>query len=75
MLLDDRNERAGVKFNDAELIGIPIQINVGRKADENVVEYGLRRTGIKEEINVDEIIEHIEKEFKFQNVICPKNND
>ncbi len=75
VLLDDRNERAGVKFNDAELIGIPIQINVGRKADESVVEYGLRRTGIKEEINVDEIIERIEKEFKFQNVICPKNND
>jgi prolyl-tRNA synthetase len=43
VLLDDRDERAGVKFKDADLIGIPIRITVGGKASEDVVEYKLRR--------------------------------
>lgn len=47
VLLDDRNERAGVKFNDAELIGIPIRVNVGRRADEGIVEFALRRNSEK----------------------------
>lgn len=42
VLLDDRNERAGVKFKDADLIGIPIRINVGRKVAEGLVEFRLR---------------------------------
>ncbi len=42
VLLDDRNERVGVKFTDAELIGIPVRIAVGRQAAEDVVEYRLR---------------------------------
>ncbi|HOK44134.1 MAG TPA: proline--tRNA ligase [Thermoclostridium caenicola] len=42
VLLDDRNERAGVKFKDADLIGIPIRINVGKKALEGLVEFKLR---------------------------------
>ena len=42
VLIDDREERAGVKFKDADLIGIPIRITVGRKAAEGKVEYKLR---------------------------------
>ena len=38
MLLDDRDERAGVKFKDADLVGIPYRINVGKKAAEGQVE-------------------------------------
>lgn len=38
-MLDDRNERAGVKFKDADLIGIPVRIVVGKKCGEGVVEY------------------------------------
>ena len=42
VLLDDRNERPGVKFKDADLLGIPVRITVGKKAGERVVEYKLR---------------------------------
>jgi prolyl-tRNA synthetase len=44
VLLDDRDERAGVKFKDADLIGIPYRINVGRRAAEGVVELVTRAT-------------------------------
>ena len=43
VLLDDRNERPGVKFKDADLIGIPVRITVGKKAAEGIVEYKLRQ--------------------------------
>jgi prolyl-tRNA synthetase len=43
VLLDDRDERAGVKFKDADLFGIPVRITVGKKAAADVVEYKLRR--------------------------------
>ena len=44
MLLDDRDERAGVKFKDADLVGIPYRINVGKKAAEGKVELVTRST-------------------------------
>lgn len=44
VLLDDRKERVGVKFNDRDLIGIPLRITVGKKADEDIVEFSERRT-------------------------------
>ncbi|HWQ79529.1 MAG TPA: proline--tRNA ligase [Anaerovoracaceae bacterium] len=48
-LIDDRKERAGVKFKDADLLGIPVRITVGKKAAEGVVEYKLRKeTGFSE---------------------------
>lgn len=43
VMLDDRDERPGVKFKDADLIGIPIRITVGKKAGEGIVEYKLRK--------------------------------
>ena len=59
-LLDNRNERAGVKFTDRELIGIPIQITVGKKADEGIVEFSLRKDGQKTEVftaDIDKLIQ------------------
>jgi len=56
VMLDDRDERAGVKFKDADLIGIPIRINVGKKAGDNIVEYKLRRGGETVEITSEEAI-------------------
>lgn len=56
VLLDDREERAGVKFKDADLIGIPIRITVGRGAADNMVEYKLRSCPDKEDIPADEAI-------------------
>src|SRR5699024_6991369 len=44
VLYDDRDERAGVKFADSDLIGIPYRITVGKKADEGIVECKVRQT-------------------------------
>lgn len=66
VLLDDRKERPGVKFKDADLLGIPVRITVGRGAADGMVEYKLRRDAEKEEISAEESIkravELIEKE-------------
>ncbi len=56
VLLDDRNERPGVKFKDADLLGIPVRITVGRGAVNGQVEYKLRREADKEEISSDDAI-------------------
>ena len=55
VLLDDRAERAGVKFKDADLIGIPFRITVGRKTTEGLVELTERRTGLSEDVTIEEI--------------------
>lgn len=56
VLLDDRKERPGVKFKDADLLGIPVRITVGKLAGEGKVEYKLRRDADKEEITIEEAI-------------------
>lgn len=56
VMLDDRDERPGVKFKDADLLGIPVRITVGRGAADGVVEYKLRRDVEKEELPVSEAI-------------------
>ncbi len=63
VLLDDRNERAGVKFNDRDLIGIPIRITVGRKAEEGIVEYSLRKEEKNTDIKGDEVKNKVLEEF------------
>ena len=63
-MLDDRDERAGVKFKDADLLGIPHRINVGRRAAEGVVEYKQRREKAAEELTVDEAVQRIIKAVK-----------
>jgi prolyl-tRNA synthetase len=54
-LLDDRDERAGVKFNDADLIGIPFRITVGKKIKDGKVELLTRATKTSEDIASDSI--------------------
>lgn len=56
VLLDDRKERAGVKFNDRDLIGIPLRITVGKRAVDGVVEYSTRKLRENEEVSVEEAI-------------------
>lgn len=55
VLIDDRDERAGVKFNDADLIGIPIRITVGKKIKEGIVEFKLRNSSEVLDIKVEEV--------------------
>lgn len=63
VLLDDRNERAGVKFKDAELLGIPMRITVGRGITEGEVEFKLRTAVEAEVVKLDEIYTKINDEF------------
>lgn len=56
VLFDDRDERAGVKFKDADLIGIPVRIVVGKKCGDGIVEYKLRNSGNAEEKSIDDAI-------------------
>ena len=58
-LLDDRNERAGVKFKDSELIGIPVRIVVGKKCGEGIVEYKERRAENSVEKTVDDAVNDV----------------
>lgn len=60
-LLDDRQERPGVKFADSDLIGLPIRITVGKKAAEGIVEVKVRKTGEMQEVHKDELIEVVSK--------------
>lgn len=55
VLVDDRNERAGVKFADADLIGCPIRITVGKKAVDGIVEVKIKRTGEMVEVRKEEL--------------------
>ena len=63
VILDDRDERVGVKFNDLELIGIPIRITVGRKAEEGIVELKFRNSEETLEVKIEEINEIINEKI------------
>ena len=65
VLLDDRDERPGVKFKDADLVGIPFRINVGRKVTEGTVEAVERSTGRSQDVTIGAIIEY------FQHILRP----
>lgn len=64
VLYDDRNERAGVKFNDADLIGIPVRVVVGKNASEGIVEVKRRDTGDSEDVHVNDLVIHLEKLYE-----------
>lgn len=57
VLVDDRNERAGVKFSDSDLIGLPIRVTVGKKAAEGIVEVKIKATGDTIEVHADNLLE------------------
>ncbi len=58
-LYDDRDERPGVKFADSDLIGLPVRITVGKKADESIVELKSRKSGETLEVKIENLIETI----------------
>ncbi|MDD2625648.1 MAG: proline--tRNA ligase [Bacilli bacterium] len=58
-LLDDRDERLGVKLNDMDLIGIPLRILVGKKSTDNIVEFKKRNSNDIEELSIEKAIEKI----------------
>ena len=59
VLVDDRKERAGVKFADSDLIGIPLRVTVGKKAADGIVEVKIRRTGETLEVKQEELVNTI----------------
>jgi prolyl-tRNA synthetase len=59
VLLDDRKASPGVKFADAELIGVPTILVVGRGLVNGLVEVKDRRTGEREEVPVDNAVQHL----------------
>lgn len=63
ILHDDRQERAGVKFADADLIGLPIRITIGKKAQEGIVEVKFRETGETVEWQREEVTEKLQSFF------------
>jgi prolyl-tRNA synthetase len=60
VLLDDRDERPGVKFKDADLVGIPFRINVGKKVTEDTVEVVRRSTLQREDVKISAITEYFQ---------------
>ncbi len=59
VLIDDRPERAGVKFADSDLIGMPVRVTVGKKAAEGIIEMKLRENGESFEIPAAELLERL----------------
>ena len=64
VMLDDRDERPGVKFKDMDLIGIPVRITVGKKVNENMVEFKLRKESEIELVNIEDVVEKIKATIK-----------
>ena len=66
VLLDDRDERPGVKFKDADLVGIPFRVNVGKKVTEGMVEVVQRSTLAKTDVSISTVSDHL------RGLICVK---
>ena len=64
VLYDDRKERAGVKFADSDLFGIPLRITVGKRASEGIVEVKERTTSDQSELETSEIIDFVKNWYK-----------
>ena len=64
VLVDDRDERVGVKFNDMDLLGIPMRVTVGRAFKDGEVEFKLRRDSDSTNVGTDKIISTIKKTIK-----------
>jgi len=59
VILDDRDERPGVKFKDADLVGIPFRVTVGKKVTEGTVEIVLRSTREVRDATLSEVVDHL----------------
>ena len=64
VLLDDRDERPGVKFKDADLVGIPFRVNVGKKVTDDTVEVVRRSTREIQDVSIAAIIEYFEQNLR-----------
>jgi prolyl-tRNA synthetase len=63
VLLDDRDERPGVKFKDADLVGIPFRVTVGKKVTEGTVEVVRRSTRQIQDVSIAAIVDYF-KDFR-----------
>ena len=61
VLLDDRDERAGVKFKDADLIGVPYRVTIGKKVADGMVELFDRRTRTSEDVRISDVVTRLQK--------------
>ncbi|MBZ5683361.1 MAG: proline--tRNA ligase [Acidobacteriia bacterium] len=61
VILDDRDERPGVKFKDADLVGIPFRITVGKKVTEDTVEVVLRSTREMRDVRITAVVEYFQE--------------
>ena len=68
VLMDDRNERAGVKFKDSEIMGIPMRVTVGKKINEGLVEFRLRTEQDNELVKIEDVLDRVKEEFKKNNL-------
>lgn len=68
VLLDDRNERAGVKFKDSEIMGIPMRVTVGKLISDGNVEFKLRTGEENEVISIEEVCARVKAEFENNNL-------
>lgn len=68
VLLDDRDERAGVKFKDADLLGIPLRVNLGKRAAEGVLEVVCRRPEQRLELGLEQL-----PDFLINKIKCPES--
>ena len=68
VLMDDRNERAGVKFKDSEIMGIPMRVTVGKKISEGAVEFKLRAGGDNEVIKIEDVCNRVKALFEENNL-------
>jgi prolyl-tRNA synthetase len=70
VLLDDRDERAGVKFKDADLVGIPYRINVGKKAAAGQVELVTRATSTSVDVALNEAVALVKKRVEEEQLLA-----
>jgi len=70
VLLDDRDERAGVKFKDADLVGIPYRINVGKKAAAGQVELVGRATSTSVDVGLNEVVAQVKKRVAEEQLLA-----
>ena len=61
VLVDDRDERAGVKFKDADLIGVPYRVTIGKKVADGMVELFDRRTRTSEDVRISDVVTRLQK--------------
>ncbi len=61
VLLDDRDERAGVKFKDADLIGIPYRITIGKKIADGLVELFVRQAKENQDVKLSDVVSRVQR--------------